>query len=89
MNNPTSTPTATAGGTNLVVVGHVEDDGQLALIRAVVHKHHAPDLHKPSEALHGVVFYINNANSAARAREEVVVGPTRRFRHQARVFNRW
>lgn len=49
--------------TYLVVVGHVEDDGQLALVRAVVHKHHAPDLHKPSEPLRDAKV------NGARARE--------------------
>lgn len=37
--------------THLVVVGDVDDDGQLALVGAVVDKDHAPDLHKASETL--------------------------------------
>ena len=37
--------------THLVVVGNVDDDGQPALVGAVVDEDHAPDLHKASETL--------------------------------------
>lgn len=69
-----------------VLVDDIDDDNEAAIVLAVVHEGHPPDLHKPLERLHknNEASSLTNTTDAEEERRRLVSLPSWRRRRRRR-----